>query len=538
MMDFLKSRSDTLAMMSKITVEGCDEQIQAYITETQKFMDELAEAAPKYKQIEKKIKEYDKLFEQTPLNEFAVKSYGQIRTEWDAFKDKYKTMLPSDAVSELSTHTHDIDRLKSLCSEVKSLYEVVANSLRDAFFSITKPGDFYVDTVAEAVKDMLDSGIDTLLSNFTDKDNEEYKAAKQTIEQAKEKINSNSYFASKTTSLEGEWRKSLNKAYRLNELKTADGVEKAKEITKQLRLEMRDFRKKSKSILSSSDQSAVLEFIKDFASKIDDMAKGAEQKKKDKAEAEDLKSKIDQKIKELMKLIPKKSFGDKYNPFSSSKGGTDPTAVSIESRLNSVKDRLKPKWEELEKRQWWDEAITFCQKLQDELVQIEKDMPGSFPEREKIGKIKIVEGGSSSRFSRLETAFDDLKTEAHGLAAGSIRTKRSSTQELDVSLNANIDEVEKSLQKTTVFDLSKLKVPSVKIDTALGDLSTTKDERMLERENALKELRKVRRFFEQHPSIKLYAENPFDSGGKIAALKGALHNIEIAILTCVSHRES
>ena len=65
-----------------------------------------------------------------------------------------------------------------------------------------------------------------------------------------------------------------------------------------------------------------------------------------------------------------------------------------------------------------------------------------------------------------------------------------------------------------------------------------KADRIKLREAALAELRKFRNVLEKHPAVQLYRGNPFDSGTAVQLVNTAMHQVEIAILACVSPHEA
>jgi len=514
-LNMLKDRAETLALMAETMGEGCEDILKAYADETEQMMKDYVgtEAHTEYDKIEELLGKIEKdyLKHKTVLA-FQPVALPQFQADWAAFKSGWLKKSPKDALGEITALKTRAEALLSSAKSTETLHKENDRRIGWVFLQLAsvldQQGMGGSSDLGTKMADLLNGGA-LRLAKAKNAD----PAIIQEIEAAMKTVADNSKLKLNLSDYQGTWRRDMERANRFNIEKNEGAVVEAKKVLDPLFKSIENFQNSMDKIgsLKGDDLNG---FLKDLAAKMKDSAEGAvadvERHKLYEAELATLSK--------LRKEVEKASGGKL-------------SKKDFESRLKGLiaqKDAIK---KDVEKTMDYEggrkQLATLALDFKSLAAAAGLDSAGkdSGP-----GKIKV-----KPRADALVQSLVTLADAAANLVKVNARKKASPTQLSDPKIVKNLDDAEKTLGSIKdIADASALAGLADKIDKGHGDPKAMKFAR---REEALVILRRLRARIESHPGVKLYQENPFDQGIHFSPVRNNLHFTEIGILTSVDPRE-
>ena len=522
-MDLMKGRADTLAMMTASMAEGCEDAIRAYAEETEKMLEDYTskDAMKDFKKTEELlVKIENKDLKDKLILEYVPDRYGLVRQEWEDFKTRQPTMAPSDALKEAEGFKDRIEALKGTAKNTKTEHKK-NHELCYAMFSQLAVGEFDID----AGTDALGAKMEALFAGGALKKAKERAAARPKSETRQDTVRdievamaSMKLMKAKPSDMQGPWRRKVLEARKLNNMKSQGAVGEATGIIESVEKEIVKFKARLAASASGKlDDKEIGKLLRSIAKRMLEGAEGAMDHRDEVAAYEGHKKNIG----ELLKQIGKESEG-KANK------------KDLDDRRKASKSQYEAITGEAKKNLDYAYANAELEKLTKDLEGL-KDLAKSDgkAKKEKPSEIKVL-----PRAKNLADALGSLNTAAAELIDKRARPKVSDEQKKTYTkLDSHLDKTEKSLKLVAkVADASDLVKIAEEIDKAKAE--DGKKKKLERREKALSLLHRVRSQVDTHPAVKLYHENPFDRGAHFSMLRNYLHYVEIGILASVDPRES
>lgn len=526
MMDYLKQRADTLAMMAESTALGCDDVMNEYASQTKVLLEEIAENGPEtFKAISTIFKGCDRMFEKEPLRSFLPSSYGEVKAAWDKFKSDYSSMLPSLALEEARRQGRSVAELAEFAKALKQVYDDAQTSCRrlNTHLSaiLNDAGLMVGGELGAEMGALIDGKAEQLLAACDDGGDpdkqKQLQLAAEKITAAKKTFKSQGF---SKTNMEGTYRKQLESVYRKLESKTEQNIKLAVRELNSLNADMDGYLDEIKG-MNSLTGDALIAFVVKTADQILDMARGASDQAIFRKQVEDRKKDLEAALKQLKKDI-------------NSKGNT---AIKEEAKAKcaALKTRVASEYASAEKYRTWEAARDEMDAIAQELTEL-SDAVGSTA---AISKQKISQMTVADKVPQAGGFIERLENRAGNLADDEIRPAMSDQQQDDLA--AAVANVADSLAMVKDLPgLSTLMTTAEMIDQANIDKEngSTKAARVKLREQALAQLHEIRGEILRHPAVEMYRSNPFDLGRQVNYLESSFHQLEIAILASVDPRKS
>ncbi|MFC6639986.1 hypothetical protein GV827_16895 [Sulfitobacter sp. JBTF-M27] len=525
MMDNLKQRADTLALMAEMTADGCEGALDAYADQTQKLLDEISNDGPaNFKLIQEIIDFCDTTFKTSPVKSYLTENYGKVKTAYDAFGVSYATKLPSEALKEAKDHKKAVEKLKTASAALKERYKnakALSMELSWELSSVLSDSGLAApDEIGQQMASFIEGGAERLLAEcnpVTDED-------KAKIALARDKIKASAKWFSDNReppqNMAGTWRKDLDSTFRLLEGKTYSAVDDAEkklgEIDKEIAKMKSDMGK-----TASMDGPELMAFVISIADKMEDMAFGIADQNAYIAECKTKKAALEARLKDTKNVIKKH--------------GNNSVKELCESKQTALENGLKTAVATYKKQFTYEEGSAELDKISEQITELEGTLSmADAGEKEDVKLMKVA-----PKLPAIVKFIELLKTTAAKLPDDKIRPNvTEETIKEFAGIDGGIDVVETSLRRVASLPpITNLESLASQIDKAIDNKSGTKALRIDLREKALAELHQIRSAVETHPAIQLYKDNPFDLGTKFVPIKSAFHQVEIAILACVSPKE-
>ncbi|GMG82237.1 hypothetical protein LNKW23_14500 [Paralimibaculum aggregatum] len=576
MMVFLKQRAESLAMMAETSAEGCEDAMKKYAEETEKLLDEIAEKGPDcYKRIDEIVKWCDNAMTSNPISKYLTNDYGEKKTDYDNFKKEYPKKLPTEAKADAEKQLRAIVKLQKDAEALRQTYKTVHATAMRIHWELSAVFDELSgesNSLGSGMEALIDGGIDRLLvklkTEYQDSTDPEIirriSEVEQLIKKSKGEFKTHKI---PKNHIDGTWRKELLAAFRKLDSKTQPGIEAAETELEKLKQAMAKF-ETSLDTAGSATGEDLLKLVESFGSRISDVSTSSIEQAEAKKKMNKMRSQLKSDIKKLKAEVRKKS--EKGWIFKSTENDI---LIQIKNRTDAAESKRKQTVTNAEEREGYEEAITELEALEQEVAEIAR-MLGSTDKIKAAKMYSAVGIGDlttvSDKLPTLNAFLEKLEEKAKGLKAAEIEARleaslkaideklekaleeaaeesekpgiRTAHEKQKTDLRNAVNDVDSSLQQiSNMFDASNLTSVARKIDQAIKDKDSetgTKATRITLREEALAELRWVRTLTDEHPVVKLYATNPFDQGVALNYLASAFHQVEVAILGCVSPKES
>jgi len=514
------------------------------------------------KKSKKILSKYEAWFKKGLLSEFYPTDYAKVKNKLHSYSKSYRNKLPDEAEKELMGKdktgkeeglVKEIEGLAREAKKVESNYKE-AQKLQFGLFLQMTPSDELMGKDKSSIGHMMDvlinEGLDVFISECAKKINgkDTYKAEKENLDKLKKRVQSakdsfpKSDEAFGTNIIEGKWRKIFNAANVCLECKTQEGVNAGLRRLKGLKEEIDQFKKdyfntvkRLKEILNknATEESikerlpSVMEFMEKAVGRIEDIEKGAKEMADKKAEASKLKTALNEMLGRVQKQVK----------FLSKKDRKNAALKAAKQQLEAIKGRSESIWKDGGEKCIWDQVVSTFEKLQYKLEQLQErcGMKTHHTGGHEIGTDRLEK--LTEAIENLENVPDSLKKIMINLLGELPKDKEGGKTTRQLSIN--IGKVKNSLdpiKKDTAPKENKKKLDELR--KVIDDKKTPVKERLQKREEAIAELHKLSGFFERNPVVQLYNTNPFDDGIKLMVLKGAIHNLEIAILNSASPRDT
>ncbi len=521
-MDLMKGRADTLAMMTASMADGCEDAISAYADETKEMLKNYTskDAMKNFKKTEELlVKIENKDLKDKLILEYVPDRYGLVRQEWEDFKTRQPTMAPGDALKEAEGFKDTIEVLKETAKDTKTEHKK-NHELSYAMFAQLAVGEFDID----AGTDALGAQMEALFAGGALKKAKERAAARPESETRQDTVRdievamaSMKLMKAKPSDMQGPWRRQVLQARKLNNMKSEGAVGEATKIIESVEKGIVKFKARLAASASGNlNDKEIGKLLRSIAKRMLEGAEGAMDHRDEVAAYEGHKKNIG----ELLKQIGKKSEG-KANK------------KDLDDRRKASKSQYEAITGEAKKNLDYTYANAELEKLTKDLEGL-KDLAESDgkAKKEKPSEIKVL-----PRAENLAEALKSLNTAAAELIDKRARPKVSDEQKKTYAkLKSHLDKAEKSLKLVAnVADASDLVKIADDIDKAKAE--DGKKKKLERREKALSLLHRVRSQIDTHPAVKLYHENPFDRGAHFSMLRNYLHYVEIGILASVDPRE-
>lgn len=523
--DALRRKSLTLKMMSEVDTPESAEAMEAYRLEVETLAKDIeTHGDTKYPKVEEIIEACKKTLKDGKVAEYIPANFATVKAGYDKFLTEWKSKGPSDALKAAEDFQTEIDKLEKAAVLLKAEYEKAKESCKSILADLkgkkNKDGDS--DPLGKLMKAKLKMTPDELFAglNFSGND-----ALFQQVVQAKQDFAAvKKHYAEstlhKSDTMNGAWKTKAETAMSKLRTKEAGNVTEAVKDIGDIRNEMHSFAEDMGKIDTSSGE----DLAKLLIAMVAKMKASADEDVKTDKEAGGYwtaKKSVKEKTKEAKALAKTK--------------GKNPVAKLLLDQTRGIEKQREGITSETEADGTWRLGLGSLERLERDLDDILRRLGQT--EKDKGEKVKNMRIGSKPEV--LAKLVQDLLNSAKDVVAKVVRPMIPTGD--PEGLTASVDTLEKTLAAIVLPDLGELKKIGAQLDQANDDsekgVRKTKAERIEGREKALAEIRKFRNALDNHPGIKLYRTNPFDSGDAVRLVQTALHQTEIAVLACVSPRE-
>lgn len=523
MLAHLRSRAETLDMMSATLAEGCEAEIDRYAQETEQLLAEVSspEGRQAYESCEKLLKEIDGWLKERPLDKYLPTGLAEAKADLAAFKKAYVTASPIRLLATLPNLHQRFVTLRETGKQLRSDYNELGGRISGIHLELssilTESGLGDGGEIGARMGRLFDGGAERLAEQLAKR-----MAGKQPgmdpgllprIQDASAKMMGQiKQRTAGANDLAGEWRQKLEEAWRMKEGYSQAAIDNASatvdEITRGIRQMHQDL-----DGLGKMDDDQAQAFLVRLAARMEDSANGAELNTR-------LDADWDQRrkaVKERLQLIKEEKLGGRTN------------SEELKARHAGLKARIEATEAQVTKlldRQW---GIEQMDNLTRELEQLLVDVTGNPKHKtQKVSKIT-----AKDRAEAIGPLLQRLAN-ASAAAADLIDTKVKGDAGQITAFSRQIDAGRKALQAVkNLPDTGTLVGLCSQIDAKRGDESDTHEAKQQRREHALAELNRLRRIVSTHPAVMVYRGNPFDSGRVYPLVMGAFHRAEVGILVSV-----
>jgi hypothetical protein len=518
MMAHLRSRGETLALMSSTLAQGMEDDIVQYAAETEALLGAVssAEGQAAYEEIAAILKSIAGWLVERPLDKYIPDGLVEAKRDLGVFKKEYLTQMPHAALAGAKKLKEEFTALREKGSALRQQYRELGERITGVHLELssilTDSGMGSGEEIGARMGRLFNGEAAALAKKAKGLD----PAVKKRIEDAQEKMMAQvDARTAGANNFEGQWRQQLEDAWRMKEGLSQTAITTASTTVDKIVREIRAFHDKLDGIDKLKDQ-ALLDFLGEIATRMEDGANGAQT-------STALEVDWDAKRKaagDQLKAIEKVKLGDRTN------------AEELKGRVSAMKARLEATEKQVKKfldRNWGIEQMASLAK---ELDQLYADVTGD-PPKKKREVSKIL---AAPRAQAVQTMLQRLVTEA-AAAADIIDTRVAGDAMQGTTYARQIDAAKQALRNVRGLpDASTLVALCTQIDANRpGSKGPEPDHEatLQRREKALAELNRIRRALETHPAVTVYRGNPFDSGRVYPLVMGAFHQAEIGILVSV-----
>lgn len=545
-MDTLKLRADTLAMMAETTADGCEAMIEAYQAETQKILDELGDTAKDdYETIEKEFEKWEIFLTSESLTDFLPDGLVQIKAKVDKYKKEYGRVLPSKAKDEALEITKELRKVYKDGHDLKEKYkDAKAQAMRLNFelsAVLSESGLASPDEAGAMMSEMIDGKINRLLAKYDPGDDEK---KKQKFEEIKEKVRTNQEWfktsGTSTANMAGTWRKELDVAFRQLKAKTKTAVDQS--VTRFDEIEDKiDGLKKQIESCDTLDGDALLAFVETIADKMEDMATGVQDMEKFKGQFKEKSDKIKADIEQMEKDIKKKSDLGWFARLRGKSTGND-LLDQVNQRTRAAKANYKQIKSTTKEQHTYEAGIQELDSVRSEIDDLNETLGQTHKiEAQDFDAMTVTDkvGPLANGISALENSIAALTEDK--IEALAIPDGPETGAKLKDTLPPLIEDVKATLALARPLPSTDALLSTAKqIDTAIKNRKSekgTKAERVKLREQALAQINALKSEIDAHPCVQIYRDNPFDGGRQLNFLASSFHTVEVAAAACVSPLE-
>lgn len=524
--DALRRKAITLGMMGEVDSPESAEAMEAYRLEVEALAKDIGDnGETKYPKVEEIIEDCTEKFKTGDLSEYIPANFATVKAAFEKFVGEWKKKGPSEALTAAEKHQAAILVLEKAAGTLKANYQkfkdVCQGILKD--LEGRKNKSETSDPLGKLMKATLKKTPDELFAGLElpvdDPLIPQIAAARTKFENIKKFYAANSDKGLKSDTMAGAWKTKAETAMTKLKTKEAGNIDEAIKDLADITDGMHKFSKDMDGLDTAKGED-LAKLLLALVEKLHASATQEDRDAKDNVDYFALKKSIKEKISNTIKAARDK--------------GSNPVAKLLLDQAKGIDKQRKVTSAETEADCTWRLGLGSLERLEREIDGIMDRLRDTSKEKgEKIKKMRI-----GSKPAVLEKTINDLKASAKDMVAKLVRPSIP-TGDPD-GLTAHVDALEKNLSAIALPDLGTLKKIAADIDKA-NDLAEkggkTKDERIEAREKALAEIRKIRNVLENHPAIKLYRTNPFDGGTGVRLVQTVLHQVEIAVLGCVSPLE-
>ena len=534
-LEAMHSRNQALRAMTETGAMGlgAEQMLEDYTNEANAWLEDVQKnGETHYPELAQLITDCDKIFKKGKVAEFIPDDFGTVKAKYDSFKDGYLKKMPSDAKKEGDNIKEWVEALESAAGQIETAYKahkmVYEGILADLKGKKNKSEDGAA--VGKLMQELLSKKPEELFKGASDPDKiAELSKALQQFEWVKKFYahKKNQSLGLSPKQMDGDWMNKTKTAYKKLDSKVGTNVKEAGEELEQLRNDMKDFNTKMSSLndVTGADLAARLIELCDMLSKSAESA------------VDERQASVDY-VKKLGEL----STALKVTKRNIKALGRNPAALQLKDQLDALEARRKGTKTKMKSDEAYEQGLKELEEIAMDLADLDGQVADVSPGKMvTLNAVRIA-----TRLPALEKFMKGMKDQADQLASKDIRPRMEDMEtDKQEEIEPAVVKVDSNLKQVKdVLDLTELKKIGAAIDKALDEAQdkespkNTKAARVKLREEALKEIRKIRSRLEAHPAVTMYGENPFDGGQRLRLVGTALHHLEVVVLACVDPREA